>query len=356
MNFPPKESLKKLIKQSFKLYFSGALIYGLGILLFRYLPYYKKTLNPYTQTTLLLLYCSYLLITPIYYFVYSFFLNARSENAVNQSATTLSATTPSAANQQTINQPVEKQSATNKPYLVLTGIKRAATSFKLEKEEKTAFLFMLVKLFFLPTMLNFCYENISFLIINLNMPFYPLIFTMLFTIDTLVFCFGYAFEFKFLKNVVKSVEPTLFGWAVALICYPPFNQWVGKYIPWGANDYVVFWNVKITIIIRIILILLLLIYVWATIALGTKSSNLTNRGIVRKFPYSMVRHPAYISKNLIWWLTLLPVINVPFALGMLFWTVIYYFRALTEERHLKHDPEYIEYCQKVKYKFIPYLV
>lgn len=142
---------------------------------------------------------------------------------------------------------------------------------------------------------------------------------------------------------------------MALICYPPFNFVVGNYVPWGASDYVTFWNPTLTIVMRILLLTLLIIYVWATIAFGFKSSNLTNRGIVTKFPYSLVRHPAYISKNILWWLTLLPVITVSFTFGMLFWSMIYFFRALTEERHLSQDPEYQDYKQKVKYKFIPYI-
>ena len=54
-----------------------------------------------------------------------------------------------------------------------------------------------------------------------------------------------------------------------------------------------------------------------------------------------------------WWITLIPVMSSTFAMGMLFWTIIYYFRAVTEERHLGQDPEYVEYCKKVKWKFIP---
>ncbi|MBI2112615.1 hypothetical protein HYT52_03720 [Candidatus Woesearchaeota archaeon] len=140
-----------------------------------------------------------------------------------------------------------------------------------------------------------------------------------------------------------------------MICYPPFNSIVGKYIPWGANDHVFFWNDTITIILRIGIIILFTIYVWATLTLGLKASNLTNRGIVKKFPYSIVRHPAYISKNLVWWLTLLPVINWKFALGMGFWSIIYFYRAITEEKHLSQDSEYREYKKKVKWRFIPFL-
>ena len=98
---------------------------------------------------------------------------------------------------------------------------------------------------------------------------------------------------------------------------------------------------------------MLIIYTWASIALGPKASNLTNRGIVRKFPYSMVRNPAYTSKVIVWWVTLIPIMSFKFAVGMLFWTIIYYFRAITEERHLMTDHDYVEYCKKVKLKFIP---
>jgi protein-S-isoprenylcysteine O-methyltransferase Ste14 len=146
------------------------------------------------------------------------------------------------------------------------------------------------------------------------------------------------------------------GWFVALICYPPFNGLVGRYVPWGANDYALFWSPYWTMVFRILIVALFFIYVLSSVVLGFKASNLTNRGIVTRFPYSLVRHPAYISKNMVWWITLLPVMNWWFFFGMLFWTTIYVLRALTEERHLLSDPDYILYCEKVRYRFIPGLV
>ncbi|MBI4983737.1 hypothetical protein HZC32_03775 [Candidatus Woesearchaeota archaeon] len=228
----------------------------------------------------------------------------------------------------------------------------------MENEEKVALLFILVKLFFLPTMTNFFYSNFNGLLTFSIRSFswYSFSLTILLTLDTLIFSIGYAFESRKLRNAVKSVEPTFFGWFVALIGYPPFNSIVGNYVHWGANDYVPFWNPTLTIIFRITIIFLIVIYAWATVALGLKSSNLTNRGIVTKFPYSIVRHPAYVGKNLAWWITLLPVMNWSFALGMLFWSIIYFFRATTEERHLIQDPDYVKYCERVKYRFIPGIV
>ena len=311
---------KDKLNRATQLYFSSALLYGLGILLFRNVSYYQNLLLPATQRVLLYIYCSYLLLAPI---IYLFRVTKYT---------------------------------TNKPYLIFKYFINIFKKNKLipDKEEKVAFLFILVKLFYLPLMINFFFNNFrNLLLADINFYWYSFIFTLMFTIDTFVFAIGYTFEFRSLKNVVKSVEPTLLGWAVAIVCYPPFNSWVGKYVPWGANDHVTFWNPTANLIMKIIIILLLIIYVWATLALGPKASNLTNRGIVTKFPYSVVRHPAYISKPLIWWLTLLPVINWKFALGMLFWTIIYFLRAVTEERHLSQDPDYLKYKKKVKWRFIP---
>jgi hypothetical protein len=130
-----------------------------------------------------------------------------------------------------------------------------------------------------------------------NFTIFPFLLALFFLIDTLWFAFGYAFESVSLKNRIRSVEPTILGWIVALICYPPFNSFLTKYTNWYANEHVIFFSNDITFISRIVIILLLSIYIGATLALGAKSSNLTNREVVSKGPYAVIRHPAYSSKN-----------------------------------------------------------
>ncbi len=63
------------------------------------------------------------------------------------------------------------------------------------------------------------------------------------------------------------------------------------------------------------LLVALAVFSWASIALGFKASNLTNRGIVTHGPYAFVRHPAYAAKNLAWWLGALPTVGMMFAAG-----------------------------------------
>ncbi|MBI2581101.1 isoprenylcysteine carboxylmethyltransferase family protein [Candidatus Woesearchaeota archaeon] len=246
---------------------------------------------------------------------------------------------------------------------------------KIDQHEKTVLLFVLVKVFFLPLMLNFLFNSLNnfqnglgvwraqeFAISmqSFNSVIYPALVALIFVIDTAYFSFGYAIESSWLRNTVRSVEPTFFGWIVTLACYPPFNAFFGNYVGWYANDYVQLSTEGLTFTLRIAVLVLFLIYVWATIALGAKCSNLTNRGIVSRGPYAFVRHPAYVAKNLAWAITVLPLItsaNPVHSAAILAttgaWALVYFFRAITEERHLIADKDYQEYCKKVRYRFIP---
>jgi len=242
-------------------------------------------------------------------------------------------------------------------------------SVQISPQEKSTVLFFLVKLIYIPIMANFFFGNIGDFFTNVEKIFshthlrmqgqisevYFCVFYAILIIDTTYFLLGYLFEFKSWKNELRSVEPTLFGWIVALACYPPFNNITTQIFGWGSNDYSAFPFVSLTIIAAIVSIVLYMIYVWATIALGLKASNLTNRGIVSRGPYKYVRHPAYISKNLAWLIMGIPIVLVnPLAIfSIAAWASIYFLRALTEERHLLADPDYQEYCKKVPYRFIP---
>jgi protein-S-isoprenylcysteine O-methyltransferase Ste14 len=239
---------------------------------------------------------------------------------------------------------------------------------KLSETERVAILFLLVKAFFLPLMLNFFFDNYHslisqahsvgsasaiFSISGFNTFLFPLLFSAILYVDTAFFTFGYIFESGFLHNRVRSVEPTFLGWTVALICYPPFNGLLSGYTKWYANDYAYFHNNKITFAVRILILSLMGIYSFASVNLGTKASNLTNRGIVGWGAYAIVRHPAYVTKNAAWWITIIPVLSLPAVAAMSTWSFIYFLRAVTEERHLSRDPDYRAYCRKVRYRFIP---
>jgi steroid 5-alpha reductase family enzyme len=98
-----------------------------------------------------------------------------------------------------------------------------------------------------------------------------------------------------------------------------------------------------------------MVYFLGTVALGIRFSNLTYRGTVTNGPYRFTKHPAYVFKCLGWWLMYMPPLyflsprgNFAAAINssLLLAGVcgIYFLRARTEERHLSHYPEYVEYA------------
>lgn len=177
---------------------------------------------------------------------------------------------------------------------------------------------------------------------------------VLFGVDVLFACVGYGLTLRLLDTHIRSVEPSVLGWVACLICYRPINGITSAYITYDAAGY--HWDAvlgpwpAVRLMWGAAILLLLVIYVWATVSFGLRFSNLTNRGIITGGPFRWVKHPAYVSKNISWWL-----ISMPFLLSagigdavrhsamLLLVNGIYLLRAITEERHLSRDPDYVAY-------------
>jgi protein-S-isoprenylcysteine O-methyltransferase Ste14 len=180
---------------------------------------------------------------------------------------------------------------------------------------------------------------------------------LMFVVDVQIAMVGYLVTMKPLDAHIRTANPYLGGWLAALMCYPPFvlmdsgrpldyqintsdwTHWLaahpGLLWVWGAA-----------------LVFLTAIYAWATVAFGLRFSNLTYRGVLTNGPYRFTRHPAYLSKNLYWWLATLPFLVTSNSqsdalrntaiLAMV--SAVYYWRAKTEERHLSaEDSKYRDY-------------
>jgi Putative protein-S-isoprenylcysteine methyltransferase len=250
------------------------------------------------------------------------------------------------------------------PWRVVRALRLAAVR-QWRGPAKLGFLTCCVKVFFIPLLCAWVIQNSQHMA-NLTRSLdwsWPVINRYLreacIFVDTAVFCVGYTVEAVFLRNRIRSVEPTFLGWIVCLWCYPPLNA--VSFQPFTANA----WNVSLragwlqgeiwTTIGQALITLSWVVFAWASVALGFKASNLTNRGIVTRGPYRFCRHPAYTVKILGW------LVGAVFfaehgALGMFGLALIYFLRAWTEERHLGLDPEYRAYCSKVRYRFVPGVV
>jgi protein-S-isoprenylcysteine O-methyltransferase Ste14 len=220
----------------------------------------------------------------------------------------------------------------------------------------------LVKGFFLPLMFTYFCDNLDTLLhydLNRLQSFkgiYDWSFFTLYFIDVSLVSMTYLMSLKATDTHIRSTEPTALGWISALVCYEPFWSLISRqYISYDAGKGWEDWLGSLPVLNHVwavIIIFLVVVYVWATIAFGGRFSNLTHRGIITNGPYRFTKHPAYLSKNLSWWMLSMPFMfngswsdTLRHCVLLASLNFIYYLRAKTEERHLSLDPVYVQYAQ-----------
>lgn len=225
----------------------------------------------------------------------------------------------------------------------------------------------LVKGFFLPLMFAYLTGNLqdwwsadlaaartSFL------AFYQSAYGALIMFDLLFAVVGYTLTLRLLDTHIRSAEPTFLGWGVCILCYQPFwgvldSSYVGferDGYYWG--DLTENWPI-IYFLWGSAILVCMSVYTLATIVFGLRFSNLTHRGIITTGPYRWTKHPAYLSKNLSFWLVSIPMISTDGWLAAMIQSAmlllvngIYLARAVTEERHLARDPDYRAYQDYIR--------
>ena len=380
----PQADNKIIIKH----YICSLIVYGVCVLLIWVSPFFSDYISYYVKLFYNHLYLSYILIAPIIYFYYRPKSIWISHNiAICEYVKRVFFHLPKFAS------------------LNVSEIKDEMKHFIPTYVEQQSIMLVFIKCFFSMLMINSFWNNLEAMmergatykeifeiiknaVLNVDLTafkdflngykeiIYNNIILFLFSIDLVIFCAGYLTELPILKNKIRSVETTPAGIFFCLICYPPFIAITQAFIRLPQDDGIAAFddiNSPITWIFRIVAVMFLVIYASASVALGFKGSNLTNRGTVSCFPYNIVRHPAYISKNIFWMLTTIPALFVDFSafdfnlknyiirVLLIFCAIVgcagvYYMRALTEERHLIKDPDYQQYTQKVKYRFIPFVI
>jgi isoprenylcysteine carboxyl methyltransferase (ICMT) family protein YpbQ len=220
----------------------------------------------------------------------------------------------------------------------------------------------LVKIFFLPLMFTATAQNVEFVknydyvtIFDSYARFHDFLYNFFYVVDVLFVTCGYLLTIRLLDSHIQTTEPTFLGWFVALEGYEPFWAFYGNayfnYIhnmnweQWleGHPTMYTLWGIGI--------LFLIFIYVYASVTFGIRFSNLTNRGILTNGTYRFCKHPAYVFKNISWWMISIPFMcngapgeALRLCLLLLCVNIIYLLRARTEERHLSQDPAYVEYA------------
>jgi protein-S-isoprenylcysteine O-methyltransferase Ste14 len=177
---------------------------------------------------------------------------------------------------------------------------------------------------------------------------------VMFLFDIAYAALGYVVTMRVLDSHIRSSNPHLAAWVFALVCYSPFLvmgtggpldyrggiTWTGWLA--GSELALALWGAA--------LVALATVYAWATVVFGLRFSNLTHRGILTNGPFRFFRHPAYLTKNVFWWMVFMPFLSqagpadaLRNCLMLLAVNFIYYMRARTEEWHLMEDPDYRAY-------------
>lgn len=219
----------------------------------------------------------------------------------------------------------------------------------------------LIKGFFLPLMFTYLCNHLDrFLAYDFaqltNFKFwFDFLHDFFYFIDVGLVSMGYLLSLRITDTHFRSAEPSMLGWVVALVCYEPFWSMIGRQylsyetgFTWGAW----LWNTPLLYgIWGAAILALTAIYVWATVIFGARFSNLTHRGIITNGPYRWTKHPAYVAKNLSWWMVSIPFMTqgtpdeaLRHCLLLLALNGIYVLRAKTEEWHLSRDPDYVAYA------------
>jgi protein-S-isoprenylcysteine O-methyltransferase Ste14 len=228
---------------------------------------------------------------------------------------------------------------------------------------KTFWLGWVIKAFFLPLMIGGFHAVISWLSSHPIGGGFTSVFAtaswffkLALFADLAFACIGYVLTLRLFDTHIRSVNPLVIGWLVALICYQPFWSVLATYYlnyndgigwsNWLSDDgtLIYFWGGT--------MMLANAAWVWANMTFGMRFSNLTHRGILTNGPYRWTKHPSYIAKNFYWWLIAVPFVSfvswdeaLRNCLLLLLVNLIYVARARTEERHLSADPTYVAYAR-----------
>ena len=224
-------------------------------------------------------------------------------------------------------------------------------------KHKKFILASIVKILFIPYMysatVDCIYQILRMNYIDLSsFNFIKFMFLFGLCLDLIIAFGGYLISSKYFGTDNISIDTSWLGWLGCMVCYAPlvvitelFTHQVDAYIwsYWLSSDQIMYW------VWGGVLTFTWLVYWFSTLSFGFRFSNLSWRGLVDKGAYRYLKHPAYLSKNIYWWLHTVPwfgVVGLDILrniLALVLVSSIYYLRAKTEERHLLQFEEYQKY-------------
>ncbi|OQW93741.1 MAG: hypothetical protein BWK79_09570 [Beggiatoa sp. IS2] len=150
-----------------------------------------------------------------------------------------------------------------------------------------------------------------------------------------------------LRKQHQAVDTNIFNQIIALIAFCSGAAFIGQPL---TDESIVTLVSKIIVFIANILGLITLFNLGRSFGILIAFREVKTQGL-----YGLVRHPMYGTDILLRIGMTISHFNAFTVSIFIVSTACYVYRALLEERFLNHQPEYQEYMQKVKYRFIPRL-
>jgi protein-S-isoprenylcysteine O-methyltransferase Ste14 len=184
--------------------------------------------------------------------------------------------------------------------------------------------------------------------------FFDYYWEVVLALDVILAVVGYVCSLRLLGTEVVLTDETWRGWTATLICYAPFSTVLyGSYLTYedGLRWGDVFAHPTLYVIYGCTLLLVQTLYLVASLNFGIRYSNLSHRGILTDGLFRLTKHPAYLFKQITWWMVALPFLSrtswVDAALNcalLLAVNAVYWWRGRTEEINLSRDPAYVAYA------------
>jgi len=236
-----------------------------------------------------------------------------------------------------------------------------------KKGYKSLFLSWLVRLHFIPVMVEQVFIGTVGSLTVLSDPYYEYTFLstiffvigILFLVDATNASIGYFWESALTKTSFRAIDPYPFHWIVVLMCYYPFINFAQEFVEFpkgNFNSALIVLGPEFEIAVNVATVLALLGIVLTTTCLGFSYSNLSYKKIQTRGPYAVIRHPATVFKLIFFFLVAFrfeAAYSLPVILSFIFWAGVYITRAICEERFLRQFKEYRDYMEVTRYRFIP---
>lgn len=214
-----------------------------------------------------------------------------------------------------------------------------------------------LKAFFIPLYAGSLFALLNLALVNPldgSVAWLGLMVTFAYTVDLSFGLSGYLMASNSLLPTIRSTQTRLSGWLVCLACYgpvmshwPDFEAVVLQEISWPA----LLGGSPQLLAGAVAMLMLLFLYVWATVCFGLRFCNLTNRGLISHGPYRFMKHPAYFAHAANAWIitfVFMPAAGIALGPAQLAvpvaFTLLYWLRSVTEEQHLREDPDYVAYA------------